>query len=590
MKPDISITSIKFANYKALKQYSVSLQGMNVLVGPNNSGKSTVIRVIRVLEIALRIARTRKAKPISFDGNNVWGHRIPEESLPISLENIHTDYDESETKVVFRCSNANLLSLYFPIEGGCVLVPDAHGKDWKSPSKFTKCFPLNIQTIPELGPLEYEETLVAEDTVKRGLSTHRASRHFRNYWRLNPEGFEEFSAMLSETWPGMEIMEPEVPDIMSRRIVMFCREERIAREIYWAGFGFQVWCQLLTHISRAREATLLVVDEPEVYLHPDVQRQLVTILRDLGPDIVVASHSSEIIGESDPSEIVLIDKKKQSASRLKDLKQVQVALDSIGSIHNLALTHLARTGRLLFVESNEDSKILRRFAGVLGFAELSAGSGLTIIESEGFGAWKKIEASAWAFEKALAGQFKIGAVFDRDYFCNEEILAVTSALKKHFNPVHVHERKEIENYLLDPIVLGRAIEKAYLERAKRTGGSTDFSYDLLISLDKITNDLKNDTVSQLVGKKSDFNKSSGINTSTLTNEVMAYVDSIWSDINDRMAIVSGKAVLAALRANLQETLSINLSTIRIINEFNITEIPAEIKKLVIDIDEFRKRA
>ena len=32
------ITSVKFSNFKALRNYSVSLQRMNVLVGPNNSG------------------------------------------------------------------------------------------------------------------------------------------------------------------------------------------------------------------------------------------------------------------------------------------------------------------------------------------------------------------------------------------------------------------------------------------------------------------------------------------------------------------------------------------------------------------------
>jgi len=36
----------------------------------------------------------------------------------------------------------------------------------------------------------------------------------------------------------------------------------------WVGFGYQIWCQLLTHLSRAAEDSLVVVDEPEVYLHP----------------------------------------------------------------------------------------------------------------------------------------------------------------------------------------------------------------------------------------------------------------------------------------------------------------------------------
>ena len=74
---------------------------------------------------------------------------------------------------------------------------------------------------------------------------------------------------------------------------MFCLEDRMTRELYWAGFGFQIWCQLLTHLCRAQDSSLVVIDEPEVYLHPDVQRQLIGILRELGPDVLLATHSTE---------------------------------------------------------------------------------------------------------------------------------------------------------------------------------------------------------------------------------------------------------------------------------------------------------
>ena len=88
---------------------------------------------------------------------------------------------------------------------------------------------------------------------------------------------------------------------------MFCLEDRMTRELYWAGFGFQIWCQLLTHVSRAKDATLLIVDEPEVYLHPDVQRQLLGILRDTGPDIVFATHSTDRGGQLGPHAAVRAD-------------------------------------------------------------------------------------------------------------------------------------------------------------------------------------------------------------------------------------------------------------------------------------------
>jgi len=140
-----------------------------------------------------------------------------------------------------------------------------------------------------------------------------------------------------------------------------------------AGFGFQIWCQLLTHLSRSNEASIIIIDEPEIYLHPDVQRQLLSILRSLDADVLLATHSVEIMGEADPSEILLVNKGSRSAKRLKDVEVVQVALESLGSTQNVTLTHLARTKKILFVEGMSDYKSVRRFAKNLGFNDLALG-------------------------------------------------------------------------------------------------------------------------------------------------------------------------------------------------------------------------
>jgi predicted ATP-dependent endonuclease of OLD family len=120
----------------------------------------------------------------------------------------------------------------------------------------------------------------------------------------------------------MEIGPPEL-DRSTGELSMFCLEERMTRELYWVGFGFQIWCQLLTHLSRARGSALIIVDEPEIYLHPDVQRQLLGIVRDIGAPVLMATHSSEIMSEADPSEIVLVEKRKRFGERLKDISGVQ---------------------------------------------------------------------------------------------------------------------------------------------------------------------------------------------------------------------------------------------------------------------------
>ena len=206
---EVNISSVKFERYKALRSFSISLQRLNILVGPNNCGKSTIIRAFRVLDIALRQARARRAQRIPYDGHIVWGHRLSEERLPISVENVHTDYENTDANVTFRLSNGNSLVLVFPSDGGCILVPDAQGRDCRTPGHFRNCFPIDIQVVPELGPLEDEETVLAEGTVRRGLATHRASRHFRNYWHWYPQGFSEFAELVSQTWPSMSIEPPE---------------------------------------------------------------------------------------------------------------------------------------------------------------------------------------------------------------------------------------------------------------------------------------------------------------------------------------------------------------------------------------------
>ncbi len=54
----MKISSVRFRNFKALRDFSVSLDRVNVLVGPNNAGKSTILSAFRALR---RLARRGSA-------------------------------------------------------------------------------------------------------------------------------------------------------------------------------------------------------------------------------------------------------------------------------------------------------------------------------------------------------------------------------------------------------------------------------------------------------------------------------------------------------------------------------------------------
>ena len=182
-----------------------------------------------------------------------------------------------------KISNGNELLLYFPEQGSCVLIAEANGKS-DTPTTFKAQFNCLIGFVPILGPLEHNELLFEKEAARLALFNYRAARNFRNIWHHFPEKFEDFKSALIRTWPGMDIERPTVERSHGKpRLHMFCPEQRIPREIFWAGFGFQVWCQMLTHIIQGSNSALFLIDEPDIYLHSELQRQLIGLLRDMGP-------------------------------------------------------------------------------------------------------------------------------------------------------------------------------------------------------------------------------------------------------------------------------------------------------------------
>jgi energy-coupling factor transporter ATP-binding protein EcfA2 len=583
----VTITSIELDRFKAFQHYSVKLQHMNLLVGANNSGKSTILCAFRLLADALRVARSKNPEPLGEDYDYRFGYIISDSSLSTPLNNIHTDCRMEESKVTFTLSNGYKLLLYFPEDGGAVLIADANGKRITSTGIFRKEFPVTIGIVPVLGPLATEEKIVTEDTIRRGLPTHRSSYHFRNYWYNYREGFESFAELVRNTWPGMDICIPSKPDIFADYLVMFCYEDGIKREISWAGFGFQVWCQLLTSLSAVTEASIIIIDEPEIYLHPDVQRYLISILREMSPDIILATHSAEIMGEADPSEILLVDKRVKSARRLRDIDGIQSVLDSIGSIHNITLSHFARTKKILFTEGITDFLIIKRFARKAGFPGIASGNGLTNVDAGGFSAWDRIKNFAWGFTKTLGKIPDIGVVFDRDYWPTEQINDMYKECEAAVAMAHIHECKEIENFLLVPDVIDRAIDGLLLDRQNRTGELISKNESAKQMLDRISDKYRNTVVAQLIEKRSLYFKKAGQAISTVSVEVLNWVNDKWEIMPERLKIVPGKEVLRDLRELCHQEYGITLTDARIISEFHRDEILNDMMLLLSNIERMR---
>jgi predicted ATP-dependent endonuclease of OLD family len=586
------IKSIKFNNFKTHKNFSISLKDFNILVGPNNSGKSTILDALRILSGAYRYASRIKAKVITkSDGKFVSGFNIPENSIPITIKHIQTNYNENPTTVEYKFSGNKSLVIEFSNTNGPILYFHGESKPIKNTKSFQSEFPLKLAIVPTLGPLEEEEVIHDRDYVNRWANSHRAPRLFRNMWYYNDDDFDIFKGILEDTWEGISIEPPEKENMLSDTLNMFCTEDRITREVFWAGNGFQIWLQLLTHLIKLKEADLIIIDEPEIYLHPDLQRKLISILRDLDIKVILATHSIEIINEVEPDEVVIIEKNTRYGNRLNDLIGLQSAVEFLGSTQNIHLTRLARGKRILFVEG-KDSKLLEKFAKKLGHTSLFSNGKLTIIPVGGASQWEKISHAQWAFSGVLGEDIKVSALFDRDYKSKEQVEKFQRNLKDKLSFIHVLEKKEIENYLLVPQAIEKAISTQLKLRVSNSKLESLPCFNVNDILFEITNEQRNYVLGQLIDQEYNDVKSRGNAIATIVSKKTTEFEKDWKNLTYRLSVVPGKNTISLINKYIQEKWKISISASQIIKFIKPSdleedeEIPGLLKKLnefVLDI-------
>lgn len=581
-------TRVDFRRFKALNSFTLNLRHYNILVGPNNAGKSTILAAFRILSAALRKANAKSPEIVKGPQGQVYGYNVDLSTISVAEENIFFNYDDSEpAHVTFTLSNKNQLLLYFPEARVCSLIPANSGRPIRTPSSFKTQFKCEIGFVPILGPVEHDEYLYEKEAARRALFNYQAARNFRNIWHHYPEAFEEFRSALKQTWPGMDIERPTIDFSHSRpKLHMFCPEERIPREIFWSGFGFQVWCQMLTHLIQSKDKSLFLIDEPDIYLHSDLQRQLLVLLRNLGPDILIATHSTEMISEAEPDDILIVNKHRSRARRIKNPSELAEIFEMLGSNLNPILTQLAKTRRALFVEG-KDFQIIGKFANKLGEFTVTNRNDFAVLPIEGFSP-DRVRTLIKGIETTLGMDIKAAVILDKDYRSDEEREQILKDCKSISEYVVLHERKEIENFLLVPAAIDRAATRRIADKSKRTGISVEYENRVGHLLLEFCKQKKSYVTSQFLDFKRRFNK---LNTPTLhdTTTTQLALDEMelqWNTKDGRLALIPGKEAISFINKELQLKYGISITPTSIIDSMQQEEIPQEMISLIDLIAKF----
>ena len=393
------LTKIKVKNFKKLDNIDVELGKTVVLIGPNNSGKTSALQALALWDIGLRqwnAKREGKASPEKRPGvaiNRLELISIPVPNLNLLWSDLHTrtrDMAQKRTKniridvVVEGVTNDKNWScgIEFDYSGeeSCICRPIRKVGFEEKPvkeAKFTEipdeANEVRIAYLPPMSGLAAVEPKLEPGRLNVLLGEGQTAQVLRNLCfqiyeksNLNPD-WQELTDHLKKLF-GIELLPPQY--IKERGEIKMSYKEQSGKQfdLSSSGRGLQQTLLLLAHLY-ANPNTVLLLDEPDAHLEVLRQRQTYQLITDIaekkGSQIVAASHSEVVLNEAADRDVVIAFVGKPH--RIDDRgSQVLKSLKEIGFDHY----YLAEeTGWVLYLEGSTDLAILKAFAEILEHEE-----------------------------------------------------------------------------------------------------------------------------------------------------------------------------------------------------------------------------
>jgi len=336
----------------------------------------------------------------------------------------------------------------------------------------------------------------------------------------------------------------------------------------------------MTFLVKLGRKETLVLDEPDIYLHSDMQKKLVNICKERSNQVIIATHAVDIIEESDPDDIISIDKNSNRSRRLSSIDEVQTCITQLGSFQNLKLVHFMQGKTCLFVEG-KDFRYLKMFAKKLNFESFAREDGFSVIRIDGFSNWSRLTHISWIFRNTIDEKIKCYVVLDRDFHTDQEIDEIVNNLEQQDVKIHVWGRKEIENYAIDYDALYRMFTNKFCERHRDVEiplSSMEFEEKIL----SIFEDFKHQVLSQTISNRIEHRSDRSIDSSTITSQVLKEFENNWQDIEFRRKVIPGKDFFAKLNAWLNDEYHITITVNHAINSLRSEEIEPEVHNVIND--------
>jgi predicted ATPase len=596
------LTKFKIQHFRQFENtVTVPMRPITMLIGANNSGKSTILQALNVFQFCLEnclVQNSASGKKLTLKKQNIGADdmgRLPiasptdlwpngRTSKPIVLAATYSD----GTELKFELSLSHNLFNISPAIANC-------------PDEQTFLASFRIQFVPIFSGLLPREELLTE--VSRGERL-RAQRHAdivrnllldlrRNHsarWRLLVSLIQRLypQASLDVTHGEQRVLSPWIDTQYHDNILTK------DRDVITSGSGFHQAMQIFLGVLQPG-ISLVLLDEPDSHLHARLQHELMQIFEELAEkealQFVIATHSPHLLRAAPPGSLFVC--RDGTVGPLANTPQQLETLERVGAFDQMELVPLLQSARVCFVESSEDRDRIRWFAQKhLGDAkadQIFRGFSFLFTHQEPVSARvstlarqvRDLLTSAQRESNLPQKKLSVLALGDRDYRTDAEIKAAKSDLKRAAQQpglgfdfdLHIWTRNELENYLIDLVTLKNAITACVEKRGKKAAwDALENEFDTFHA-ERIADQRQavTERIADLIQ-----NQERQLAVQNAMNKARDRLNKEWGD---GVGHVDAKVILSESRKWLQDKgVPCNLHPREIIQA--MTEVPGDVKKFI----------
>ncbi len=478
------ISRLTLRHFKSIGEQVYDFTQFDLLVGRNNSGKSTVLQALAIWQFCVdEFHRSKRsgskgiqvvlpnftALPLP-EFNLLWRNRT-DRAYPVVKGKKKQEFILIEIKVEWRHGAGGIrefgVALRYHSPQTIYAIPTdgwARFRDCEQQGDLPR-----IAYVPPFSGLEPTEKWLDVSPIRQQVGKGQPGSVLRNLLlrvcpapsrdsngRISsgyvhpPKDWQELATAIKR-WFSVTIREPRYESAKDVYITVEYRQDGENYDIIAGGSGFHQTLTLLAFLYGYHPTTILL-DEPDAHLHVNLQREILDYFKakSLERDIqfLIATHAEEFARGVDASQIVSL-----LAHKPERVKSTPSVLRAMSEVSNEEISRLMVSPYILYVEGESDERILRAWADECGaqavmdkicFKAMEGGDkrGMKARADEHFNALRQI----------IEGVSRL-MLFDYDDSNN-------AFHPEKNNPTLAEwKRKNIENYLLVPEAWKRAALK-----------------------------------------------------------------------------------------------------------------------------------